>query len=662
MTSQQMLFEEDDHVTPLEAFTEPHIWIRRLVIVDKLAAKAIVLRRVHFRCGINIITTEPRQPDDAKPVGHSVGKSLLIRLIRYCLGDSQYCTDNLRQKVISKVENAYVLATFRIAGNDWVVARPLGLEFGSRHAWCAQSSHLRDLLFKDKRQPYSYFLDAVNVATSRCYTDIELPQAGRFAEWKDLLGWICRDQDCHFSHHAEWRFREAESGPRVLSKDDAYLVMRMAMGLLGPEETGLIKEHRKLLKQSAEAQKELADLEPQVTYAESQWRRLIPELAKSPLVQSLPDALDAMAQNEQKSLQQLLEEEMKRCRADFDARQNERNDLARQIGALEQELKQLQTDKATQQTMLEGLEKDVVDQAKESLGLGGFNCDFYPTKAAAFAAGCPGKTALQLPLASPERTVCIDACKGRMAAIDVKMQSLLRRVGEIDGKVTSAQQALTDAQNALQKLNEQLSAKIGMWEDRESQAKKLKEARAELARKRNEMPKLTARVKDSQEFLAASRDRLGKTLSELSHYYTILLRRTITPEAQGTVTVDGNGLHPEPGLSVADSGTTLREYADVLSFDVACLTAAVCGFGYLPRIWMHDSPRQADSEEQLYHSLLRFFRDLEASYSNGIKPTFQYILTTTSAPPAELNIAPYVRLRLHAREPAGKLLKIDFGK
>ena len=661
MTSQQMLFEEDDQITPLEAYTEPHVWIRRLVIVDKLAANATILRRVHFRRGINIITTEPRQPDDTKPVGHSVGKSLLIRLIRYCLGDSQYCTDNLRKKVVSKLENAYVLATFRIAGNDWVVARPLGLEFGSRNAWCAQSRHLREL-FTENRHPYGDFLAAINGATSKCYAEIELPQASRRAEWKDLLGWLCRDQDCHFSHHAEWRYHEAESGPRVLSREDAYLVMRMAMGLLGPEETGLIADHRQRLKQNADAQKELTELQPHVNYAESQWRRMLPELAQSPLAGSIPDALEDMAQEKQQSLKRLLDAEMNHCRKIVDSCHNQANELAKQRGVVEQELKQLQNDRTAQQAILDGLQSDAAGQAMQSLGTGGFDCPFYDTQAIAFAAGCPGKTALNLPLASPERTVCINACQGRITGIETRIRECLTRVGNLDAKVTSAQEKLANAQNTLQQLHEKLPVEIGAWKNRESLAKDLKQARAALIRKQNELPKFAARVEESKGLLAASRDRLGKSLNELSRYYTILLRRTITPDADGTVTVDGNGLHPEPGLSVADSGTTLREYADVLSFDVACLTAAVCGFGHLPRLWMHDSPRQADSEEQLYHSLLRFLRDLEASYPNGTKPSFQYILTTTSAPPAELNIAPYVRLRLHARQPSGKLLRIDFGK
>ncbi len=661
MTSQQMLFKEDEHVTPLDAFTEPHIWIRRMVIVDKWAVNATILRRVHFRRGINIITTEPRQPDDTKPVGHSVGKSLLIRLIRYCLGDSQYCTDNLRKKVVSKLENAYVLATFRIAGNDWVVARPLGLEFGSRHAWCAQSCHLRDL-FTESRRPYSDFLAAINVATSKCYAEIELPQASRRAEWKDMLGWLCRDQDCHFGHHAEWRYHEAESGPRVLSREDAYLVMRMAMGLLGPEETGLIADHRQRLKQQADAQKELTELQPQVNYVESQWRRMIPELARSPLAGSIPDALEEMAQEKQQSLKRLFDAEMNDCRNIVDSCHNQANELAKQRGVVEQELKQLQTDRVAQQAILEGLQSDAAGQAMQSLGTGDFDCPFYDTQATAFAAGCPGKTALKLPLASPERTVSIEACRGRITAIEKGIQECLARVGNLDAKVTASQEELTNAQNTLQQLHEKLPVEIGVWRDRESLAKDLKQARSVLIHKQNELPKLAARVEESTGRLAASRDRLGKSLNELSRYYTILLRRTITPDADGKITVDGNGLHPEPGLSVADSGTTLREYADVLSFDVACLTAAVCGFGHLPRFWMHDSPRQADSEEQLYHSLLRFLRDLEASYPKGIKPSFQYILTTTSAPPAELSAAPYVRLRLHARQPSGKLLKIDFGK
>ncbi len=661
MTFQAKLFEENNEVSPLEAFHEPNIWIRRLVVVDRLAAKATVWRRVHFRCGINIITTDARRPDDIKPIGHSVGKSLLVRLIRYCLGDTQYCTEHLRKKISLKRENAYVLAAFRIAGIDWVVARPLGLEFGSRYAWCVQSRRLGDLLFIDKRRPYGDFLSAVNVATSKCYADIDLPQAGRRAEWKDLLGWLCRDQDCHFSHHAEWRYREAESGPRVLSKEDAYLVMRMAMGLLGPDETGLIAEHRKVLRQSTDAQNEVNNLEPQILFAESQWRRQIPDSGALPLAGPLPDTLEDIAKNKQESLQRFLDGEITRGQASIKALQKDTNDLAKQSGVLEQELKQLQADRTTQQKFLDGLEKDAADQAMESLGAGGFNCDYFPTQTAAFAAGCPGKTTLQLPLASPERTVCIDACRARISLIDSKIQDCMRRVGEHDALVTKAQSKLTKAQEGLQQLNKRVQVKIGIWKDRRAQARRLKEARTALVRKRNQLPTLLTRVRESQERLAASRDLLGKNLNELSHYYTILLRWTITAGAEGKVTVDGNGLHPEPGAAVANSGTTLREYADVLSFDLACLTAAVCGFGNIPRFWVHDSPRQADSEEQLYHSVLRFLYDLEGRFPRGRKPSFQYILTTTSPPPPEINGYPFVRLRLHARNEEGKLLKCEFG-
>ena len=97
-------------------------------------------------------------------------------------------------------------------------------------------------------------------------------------------------------------------------------------------------------------------------------------------------------------------------------------------------------------------------------------------------------------------------------------------------------------------------------------------------------------------------------------------------------------------------------------FDLACLAASLCGVGHLPRFWIHDSPRQADSEEQLYYSVLRLISDFEASYPKGKRPAFQYILTTTSAPPAEVNRPPFVRMRLHARAGSGKLLKCDFGK
>ncbi len=104
-------------------------------------------------------------------------------------------------------------------------------------------------------------------------------------------------------------------------------------------------------------------------------------------------------------------------------------------------------------------------------------------------------------------------------------------------------------------------------------------------------------------------------------------------------------------------GGAFRALGTVLAFDLACLTAAVEGVGRLPAFWLHDSPHEGDVEPILYERLFRFARDLELAFGER-EPAFQYIVTTRTAPPAELAQAPFARLTLDARDEAKLLLGV----
>ena len=94
----------------------------------------------------------------------------------------------------------------------------------------------------------------------------------------------------------------------------------------------------------------------------------------------------------------------------------------------------------------------------------------------------------------------------------------------------------------------------------------------------------------------------------------------------------------------------------VLGFDFACLIGYVTGIGHLPGLFIHDSPREADMEDALYHRLFDLAANLEALFGDA-EASFQYIMTTTTLPPDPLNREPFVRLRLDAREEDGLLLR-----
>lgn len=79
----------------------------------------------------------------------------------------------------------------------------------------------------------------------------------------------------------------------------------------------------------------------------------------------------------------------------------------------------------------------------------------------------------------------------------------------------------------------------------------------------------------------------------------------------------------------------------------------------MPRFWIHDSPRAADTEDHLYHAIMEIVADFE-KLTEPNEPIFQHIWTTTTPPPKKLDNDTYVRDRLHARSSEGKLLKKNF--
>lgn len=65
-----------------------------------------------------------------------------------------------------------------------------------------------------------------------------------------------------------------------------------------------------------------------------------------------------------------------------------------------------------------------------------------------------------------------------------------------------------------------------------------------------------------------------------------------------------------------------------------------------------------DMEAHLYDHVFQLVVSLEALHDGP--PAFQYILATTTQPPLDLLVEPYLRLRLDGREPKGHLLRRRF--
>lgn len=59
--------------------------------------------------------------------------------------------------------------------------------------------------------------------------------------------------------------------------------------------------------------------------------------------------------------------------------------------------------------------------------------------------------------------------------------------------------------------------------------------------------------------------------------------------------------------------------------------------------FIHDSPREADLDIEVYYRHFRYIRWMEEQFD---RPPFQYIVTTTTPPPADLAYEPWLRQTL----------------
>ena len=102
--------------------------------------------------------------------------------------------------------------------------------------------------------------------------------------------------------------------------------------------------------------------------------------------------------------------------------------------------------------------------------------------------------------------------------------------------------------------------------------------------------------------------------------------------------------------------TAALDSLKIVAFDLAALHMAIEEKADLPPLLIHDSPREADLDGQLYARLFSLVHQWE---EEAEAPCFQYIVTTTTAPPSELQGDNYVKLRMSSTPAEERLFRMD---
>ncbi len=240
MSSQGLFQLTHDSFVPVTDRLEPLLWIQEMVLLQKPNVNEVI-RTVPFHRGLNVIRTEERLPGESKVVAHSVGKTLLMRLIRYTLGEDNYADSESQSDLAQSLPEAHVVAHWRVNSNDWIVIRPLH-DHSQKAVRCMRGSEWQQLVGDDSRAvSMKEFLEEIEIAVFRNLPSFETAK-GHSPKWSDVLGWLARDCECGYRQANEWRHADTNLG-KPADLGDNSLLLQWLCGLMSVEECVLRKEH-----------------------------------------------------------------------------------------------------------------------------------------------------------------------------------------------------------------------------------------------------------------------------------------------------------------------------------------------------------------------------------------------------------------------------------
>jgi hypothetical protein len=236
---------------------------------------------------------------------------------------------------------------------------------------------------------------------------------------------------------------------------------------------------------------------------------------------------------------------------------------------------------------------------------------------------------------------------------------LAAQLPQLQKAASSASDGYTAALAARDDMVRAIDTEIGRWNELEQQFRGYTADVRATEREQKKVEKAERNIRESLDQQRAERKERDKRVRELCRLYDGTLKRLIGPDAGGQIRRDARGLHPEADEVAAPGGATLGSLAHVVALDLAYLAAHLSGFGQLPGFLIHDSPESIVMESALYDRLLRCVVEMETACGDrGVG--FQYIVTTTAPPPAEIAGEPYGVLTLDARSASTRLLRSSF--
>jgi len=638
-------------VTPEPQRLQPRLWIRRLVIWREPGA---VIRDITLRPGLNIVWSPDSGSSESAPIGHGSGKTAFCRLLRYCLGEDTFASDDQRILISKAFPNGHVGAEVLLNGDLWIVVRSLG----SRHHDVVVANGSFDSALREDAPATGIapLREAITQAIVRDAAPLMPPQIGEGGAWLAALAWATRDQECRFGHYLDWRDPNTASGSPVRGRsvEDRITIVRALIRALSSNENVVRRNQEDQENRNRSLRSELERLDWQLGRTR---RLLVTGLGFDPGLSS-PSELDSVAFKSAaaQSLTKLLNLPDQSGTTDLDSARRERDKAQDELRRFETELSNtrilVEERKKSANYIRAELPEAWARLTKEKNPI----CPIcaVPTDKA-LAEGCKISTAkcdleaLQNRIA--ERRADLESVQNSITKLEAEQPLINSRILAARRALEPLLRTVTLLERALSDRSLSLQAANRLIDD----ARRYEDFLQERAKAAASADDTTKALNDIRDTLTAHRDAVANIVGHLSSCFDAVLHEFVPTDIKGEVKLDGNGFALKIQMG-GERSTAAIESLKVVAFDLSSLIMTIEGKTNLSGFMVHDSPREADLGQSIYNRLFALVAQLESLTPT---PLFQYIVTTTTEPPEEFRRAPWLCLMIKGAPAAERLFGAD---
>lgn len=646
----------------------PALWIKRLALFESQGKKETPIRDVPFHRGLNIVWGV-ELPDDAgangaHPVtlsGHSVGKTTLCRMIRYCLGESTFGNPGATSRIRHAFPEGWAGMELVLCGQEWAVLRPIGHSGNSMAARAIRIENLFELEHRESK--YGQFVDNLDNALMLELRSNSPPDSDRPYQWRHLLAWLTRDQESRFQSLHEWRSpRSGADTPRLQKpKEHALYLIRLFLDLVQEKELQLSSKIRDGERELKERETRIAELRQEPEYRFNEQENALKRMIGVPLDGVLNASLSDLTSPvfAQKTM---IKDTIAAIRGDVEKIDIEIAEKRFWLASYDEKRRIF---KAVLDSTLEGTESKEDQKQEDSTirklrELRGKDCDYgaIPFRECSY---------LQDRLAKAEKIRDIQkAREDRRVASETELRMNILEQQRMDhDRIVSLLDELR------KKLNSDISEKHSKETELAGYRERLHRLENHLGERQRALDLLegrtlntplqeeTIRVDKLREAIERDKQQLDslhtlykKHLQSIEAVYNDLVKRALSDTYSGVLRMPKGELQFQIEEETGLSGEAVETLALVLA-DVAVMMCSCQGIGHHPRFLLHDSPREADLDRHIYNRYLRAMWALTEESGGTAEAPFQYIVTTTTRPPEDLESAICLQLEAH---PENKML------